>query len=75
MIANLHEKGWEVIYHRAHALLAAQIAGTLASRKTPPALAGDNCGNFPSRRFRKGMGRQSPHRSWRTARFYPRKEN
>jgi Protein of unknown function (DUF3891) len=27
MIVNLHEKGWEVIYHRAHALLAAQIAG------------------------------------------------
>lgn len=27
MIANLHEKGWEIIYHRAHALLAAQIAG------------------------------------------------
>jgi hypothetical protein len=27
MIANLYEKGWEVIYHRAHALLAAQIAG------------------------------------------------
>jgi len=22
MIANQHEKGWEVIYHRAHALLA-----------------------------------------------------
>ena len=27
MIANLDEKGWEVIYHRAHALLAAEIAG------------------------------------------------
>jgi len=27
MIANLHELGWEVIYHRAHALLAAEIAG------------------------------------------------
>lgn len=27
MIVNQHEKGWEVIYHRAHALLAAQIAG------------------------------------------------
>lgn len=27
MIINLQETGWEVIYHRAHALLAAQIAG------------------------------------------------
>ncbi len=27
MIANLTENGWEVIYHRAHALLAAQLAG------------------------------------------------
>ncbi|MBR8838967.1 MAG: DUF3891 family protein [Stigonema ocellatum SAG 48.90 = DSM 106950] len=27
MIVNLHELGWEVIYHRAHALLAAEIAG------------------------------------------------
>jgi Protein of unknown function (DUF3891) len=27
MIVNQHEKGWEIIYHRAHALLAAQIAG------------------------------------------------
>ena len=27
MIVNLTEDGWEVIYHRAHALLAAQIAG------------------------------------------------
>lgn len=27
MIANLLADGWEVIYHRAHALLAAQIAG------------------------------------------------
>lgn len=27
MIANLTKTGWEVIYHRAHALLAAQIAG------------------------------------------------
>lgn len=27
MIVNLQETGWEVIYHRAHALLAAQIAG------------------------------------------------
>ncbi|MGF1457627.1 MAG: DUF3891 family protein [Leptolyngbyaceae cyanobacterium] len=27
MIVNLQNDGWEVIYHRAHALLAAQIAG------------------------------------------------
>jgi hypothetical protein len=27
MIVNLQCQGWEVIYHRAHALLAAQIAG------------------------------------------------
>ncbi len=27
MIVNLVENGWEVIYHRAHALLAAQLAG------------------------------------------------
>lgn len=27
MIVNLLENGWEVIYHRAHALLAAQLAG------------------------------------------------
>jgi Protein of unknown function (DUF3891) len=27
MIANLTANGWEIIYHRAHALLAAQIAG------------------------------------------------
>ncbi|MUG95502.1 DUF3891 family protein [Scytonema sp. UIC 10036] len=35
MIANLHEKGWEVIYHRAHALLAAQIAGHWHPTKRP----------------------------------------
>lgn len=27
MIVNLQNEGWEIIYHRAHALLAAQIAG------------------------------------------------
>ncbi|RZM78700.1 DUF3891 family protein [Leptolyngbya iicbica] len=27
MIVNLQSDGWEIIYHRAHALLAAQIAG------------------------------------------------
>ncbi|MEC4817275.1 MAG: DUF3891 family protein [Scytonema sp. PMC 1069.18] len=35
MIANLDEKGWEVIYHRAHALLAAQIAGHWHPNKRP----------------------------------------
>ncbi|GAA6614698.1 DUF3891 family protein [Scytonema sp. NUACC26] len=35
MIANLYEKGWEVIYHRAHALLAAQIAGHWHPQKRP----------------------------------------
>lgn len=35
MIANLHEKGWEVIYHRAHALLAAQIAGHWHPKQRP----------------------------------------
>jgi hypothetical protein len=35
MIANLHQQGWEVIYHRAHALLAAQIAGHWHSEKRP----------------------------------------
>ena len=27
MIVNLTDEGWQIIYHRAHALLAAQIAG------------------------------------------------
>ena len=27
MIVNQHEAGWEIIYHRTHALLAAQLAG------------------------------------------------
>jgi hypothetical protein len=36
MIANQHEKGWEVIYHRAHALLAAQIAGQWSQNKERP---------------------------------------
>lgn len=35
MIVNQHEKGWEVIYHRAHALLAAQIAGHWKKTKYP----------------------------------------
>lgn len=35
MIVNQHEKGWEVIYHRAHALLAAEIAGHWNANKRP----------------------------------------
>lgn len=38
MIANLTETGWEVIYHRAHALLAAQIAGEWRRSVTPARL-------------------------------------
>ncbi|MBD2260321.1 DUF3891 family protein [Pseudanabaena sp. FACHB-2040] len=35
MIVNLQDEGWEIIYHRAHALLAAQIAGNWDRSKTP----------------------------------------
>ncbi|MBW4515744.1 MAG: DUF3891 family protein [Timaviella obliquedivisa GSE-PSE-MK23-08B] len=35
MIVNLIENGWEVIYHRAHALLAAQIGGHWRRRDFP----------------------------------------
>ncbi|WP_026731290.1 DUF3891 family protein [Fischerella sp. PCC 9605] len=35
MIVNQHQKGWEVIYHRAHALLAAQIAGHWNAKERP----------------------------------------
>ncbi|MBF2009557.1 MAG: DUF3891 family protein [Chlorogloeopsis fritschii C42_A2020_084] len=35
MIVNQDEKGWEVIYHRAHALLAAQLAGHWHPKKRP----------------------------------------
>ena len=38
MIANLIETGWEVIYHRAHALLAAQIAGQWNKADSPAPL-------------------------------------
>jgi len=38
MIVNLIETGWEVIYHRAHALLAAQIAGQWCRKNAPPRL-------------------------------------
>jgi hypothetical protein len=35
VIVNQDEKGWEVIYHRAHAQLAAQIAGHWKKEKSP----------------------------------------
>lgn len=35
MIANQHEKGWEVIYHRAHAMLAAELAGHWNAKDRP----------------------------------------
>jgi Protein of unknown function (DUF3891) len=35
VIFNQHENGWEVIYHRAHALLAAQIAGNWHKKDLP----------------------------------------
>lgn len=38
MIANLTDTGWEVIYHRAHALLAAQLAGHWCRPSRPPRL-------------------------------------
>lgn len=38
MIVNLVEKGWIIIYHRAHALLAAQIAGHWCRKDAPERL-------------------------------------
>lgn len=38
MIVNQTENGWEVIYHRAHALLAAQIAAQWNRKNTPDRL-------------------------------------
>ncbi len=38
MIVNLVQDGWEVIYHRAHALLAAQIAGHWQRSNAPERL-------------------------------------
>ena len=35
MIVNLIETGWEIIYHRAHALLAAQLAGQWKKEESP----------------------------------------
>lgn len=38
MITHLTRQGWEVIYHRAHALLAAQIAGHWQRKNAPQRL-------------------------------------
>jgi len=38
MIVNATQNGWQVIYHRAHALLAAQIAGQWRREDSPPRL-------------------------------------
>lgn len=38
MIVNLEQDGWQVIYHRAHALLAAQLAGQWRRKDAPPRL-------------------------------------
>lgn len=38
MIVNLTETGWEVIYHRAHALLAAELAGHWHRKDRPERL-------------------------------------
>jgi hypothetical protein len=38
MIVNPLHDGWQIIYHRAHALLAAQIAGQWKRKDAPPRL-------------------------------------
>lgn len=38
MITNLTQDGWQVIYHRAHALLAAQLAGQWKKSDSPERL-------------------------------------
>lgn len=38
MIVNPTQNGWQIIYHRAHALLAAQIAGQWRKKDAPPRL-------------------------------------
>jgi hypothetical protein len=38
MIVNSTQNGWQIIYHRAHALLAAQIAGQWRRKEAPPRL-------------------------------------
>lgn len=35
MIVNYTDQGWEVIYHRAHALLAAELAGQWCRKRSP----------------------------------------
>jgi Protein of unknown function (DUF3891) len=38
MIVNATKDGWEIIYHRAHALLAAQLGGQWRKEDAPPRL-------------------------------------
>ncbi|BAY59990.1 hypothetical protein NIES22_00470 [Calothrix brevissima NIES-22] len=38
MIVNNTSDGWEIIYHRSHALLAAQLAGQWRRKNAPPRL-------------------------------------
>ncbi|MBD0304742.1 MAG: DUF3891 family protein, partial [Tolypothrix sp. T3-bin4] len=38
MIVNATPNGWEIIYHRAHALLAAQLAGQWRRKDAPARL-------------------------------------
>lgn len=38
MIVNATQNGWEIIYHRAHALLAAQLAGQWRRKNAPERL-------------------------------------
>ncbi|OUL26647.1 hypothetical protein BV372_26315 [Nostoc sp. T09] len=38
MIVNATQNGWEIIYHRAHALLAAQLAGQWRRKNAPARL-------------------------------------
>lgn len=38
MIVRLKETGWQIIYHRAHALLAAQLAGQWRKKDSPARL-------------------------------------
>jgi hypothetical protein len=38
VIVNATQNGWEVIYHRAHALLAAQLGGQWRRKDAPPRL-------------------------------------
>jgi hypothetical protein len=38
VIVNPTQTGWEIIYHRAHALLAAQVAGQWRKKNAPPRL-------------------------------------